>query len=317
MNPRRRPTKQRYAHFIPNLLMALALISLLGMTALRAQAQNMAGPESTLSEALSAACRQDGTTFASYLTAENSAAYRALPDAQRTAFMKRFVLLEEPGRPLLSSGSTGRVVVRCEAPSVATEMRFGQPRVRENLAFVPMEIPLPGAPSRSITFGLVREGGNWKLLSVGLVLLDIPAMSKQWEQADVEAREDDAIAELRTVAEALDTYKRAYGKLPESLAALGPAPKNEISPETAGLVDADLASGAKDGYTFRYTIVPAGGDIPEEDQEKAETFSLVATPDAYGKTGRRSFFLNSSGVLRGADKQGGAADSNDPRIGPS
>jgi hypothetical protein len=295
--------------------MGVATIWLLGMTARCAQAQNLAGPESTLSDALSAACRQDGATFAGYLTADNAAAYRALPDAQRTAFMKRFVLLEEPGRPLLSSSDGGRVVVRCEAPSVATEMRFGQPRVRENLAFVPMEIPLPGAPSRSITFGLVREGGNWKLLSVGLVLLDIPAMARQWEQADVEAREDDAIAELRTVAEALDTYKRAYGKLPESLAALGPAPKNEISPETAGLVDADLASGAKDGYTFRYTIMPPSADTPEEDQGKAETFSLVATPDAYGKTGKRSFFLDSTGILRGADKQGRAAEDSDPRIG--
>jgi len=43
---------------------------------------------------------------------------------------------------------------------------LGETRLRENLAFVPMEIPLPGESSRSITFGLVREGGNWKLLSV-------------------------------------------------------------------------------------------------------------------------------------------------------
>jgi len=315
----RRPPKPKHGHerFIQNVLLALAAIALLGMAARRAQAQNITGPESTLSEALSAACRQDSAAFAGFLTADNAAAYRALPDPQRTAFMKRFVLLEEPGRPLLSSSSGGHVVVRCEAPSVATEMRFGQSRVRENLAFVPMEIPLPGAPSRAITFGLVREGGNWKLLSVGLALLDIPAMARQWEQADMEAREDDAIAELRTLAESLDTYRRAYGKLPDSLAALGPAPKNEISPETAGLVDADLASGAKDGYTFRYTIVPAGGDMSEEERWKAETFSLVATPDAYGKTGRRSFFLNSTGVLRGADKRGGAADDSDPRVGPS
>jgi hypothetical protein len=33
--------------------------------------------------------------------------------------------------------------------------------------------------------------------------------------------------------------------------------------------------------------------------------------------GRRSFFLDSSGILRGADKQGGVATSTDPRIGPS
>ena len=75
--------------------------------------------------------------------------------------------------------------------------------------------------------------------------------------------------------------------------------------------------GSKDGYTIRYNIVPAGGNLPEEDANKAETFGLAATPTEYGKKGRRSFFLDSGGVLRGADKQGAAANSTDPRIGPA
>ncbi len=147
--------------------------------------------------------------------------------------------------------------MRCESPSYTTEMRLGETKLRENLAYVPMEIPIPGEDPRKITFGLVREGGNWKLLSVGLILLDVPAMAKQWEQADLDASEDAAIADLRSVAAALDTYRRAYGKLPETLAALGPAPPNGVSPEAASLLDADLAAGDKDGYTIRYTITPA------------------------------------------------------------
>lgn len=193
-------------------------------------------------------------------------------------------------------------------------MRLGEPRVHENLAFIPMEIPLPNGPARGITFGLVREGGDWKILSVGLLLLDIPAMSKQWEQADLEAHEDDAIANLRTVATALDTYRRAFGKLPDSLTPLGPAAKGEISPEKAGLLDAELATGSRDGYTFRYTIVPAAGNLPVEDSDKAASYELAATPDQYGKTGKRSFFLDSSGVLRGDDKQGKVATPLDPVI---
>jgi type II secretory pathway pseudopilin PulG len=231
--------------------------------------------------------------------------------------MKRFVLLEDPGRPLLSTSATGHGVLRCETPGVETEMRLGDVRLRDNLAFVPMEIPLPNEPSRSITFGLVREGGNWKLLSVGLILLDIPAMAKQWQQADLDEREDNAIAVLRTLATALETYRRAYGRLPDTLAPLGPAPASGISPEASGLVDAELAAGSKGGYTIRYSIVPAGGNLPEEEASKAETFGLAATPNEYGKTGRRSFFLDSGGVLRGADKQGTLANSADPRIGPA
>jgi hypothetical protein len=207
----------------------------------RAQ-QSPAKPEAALTEALSAACRQDAAAFANFLTSDNSTAYRALPEQQRTAFMKRFVLLEQPGRALLSTGASGRTVLRCETPSFDTEMHLGEVRISENLAFVPMEIPVPGEPSEKITFGLVREAGNWKLLSLGLVLLDIPAMAKQWEQADLEEREDKAVAGLRALATALESYRNAYGKLPDSLAPLGPAGAAGISPDAAGLVDAELAA---------------------------------------------------------------------------
>jgi hypothetical protein len=227
------------------------------------------------------------------------------------------VLLEEPGRVLLSTNGNGQKIVRCESPSFTTEMRLGETRLRENLAYVPMEVPVAGEDPHKITFGLVRESGNWKLLSVGLLLLDVPAMARQWEQADLDTSENTAIADLRSVALALDTYLRAYGKLPDMLAVLGPAAPNSVSPEAAGLLDADLAAGSKDGYTIRYSIKPAAASLPQEEADKAETFSLSSSPKEYGKTGRRSFFLDSSGILRGADKKGGVATSTDSRIGPS
>jgi len=301
----------------PILLALAAIAALSGPGAFAQQHQTGTNPETALSDALSAACRQDSPAFANSLTADNAAAFRALPGAQRTAMMKRFVLLEEPGRALLSTSVNGQKIVRCESPGFTTEMRLGGTRVRENLAFVPMEIPITGEDPRKITFGLVREGGDWKLLSVGLILLDVPAMAKQWEQADLEASEDAAIADLRLVALALETYRRAYGKLPDTLMALGPAPPNGVSPEAASLLDADLAAGNKDGYTIRYGITPAGGSLAQEEADKAETFSLASSPKEYGKTGRRSFFLDSSGILRGTDKQGGVASASDPRIGPS
>ena len=285
---------------------------------LRAQQQQVnANPETALSDALSAACRQDAPAFANSLTADNASAFRALPGPQRTAMMKRFVLLDEPGRTLLSTGANGQKIVRCESPAFTTELRMGETRVRENLAFVPTEVPIPGDKPRAITFGLVREAGNWKLISMGLVMLDVPAMAKQWAQADLDAAEDAAIADLRSVASALDTYRRAYGKLPDTLAALGPAPPNGVSPDTAGLLDAELAGGSKDGYAIRYTVHPASGVDSEQEGSRAETFSLASSPKEYGKTGVRSFFLDSSGVLRGADRQGGLASAADPRISPS
>jgi len=314
---RLRPQAKSKPDRLKAVLLALAAIAALSQNGGAAQQQASANPETALSDALSAACRQDSPAFANSLTADNSAAFRELPGTQRTAMMKRFVLLEEPGRVLLSTGSNGQKIVRCESPSFTTEMRLVETRVRENLAYVLMEIPIAGDDPRKITFGFVREGGNWKLLSVGLILLDVPQMAKQWEQADLDASEDAAIADLRSVATALDTYRRAYGNLPDTLAVLGPAPPNGISPEAASLLDADLAAGSKDGYTIRYSVTPAPGNLTEEEANKAETFSLVSSPKEYGKTGRRSFLLDSSGVLRGADKQGGLATTTDPRIGPS
>ncbi len=257
-----------------------------------------------LAEALTAACRQDAAQFARTLTTDNAAVFRELAAGTRLALMKRFVLLDEPGRPLLSSDPQGHTVVRCEVPGLTAEFRFGETRLRENLAFVPVEV----TGARRIDFGLVREGGGWKLLSVGLLLLELPALARQWESAELEASEAAAIAALRKIAESVGTYRRAFGRLPESLDQLGPAPKTGISLEAAGLVDAELAAGKKGGYLFRYRSLPPS-------QEGAEPgFELAASPAEYGKMGRRSFFLDSSGALRGADKHGAVATPTDPRV---
>lgn len=276
-----------------------------------------AAAESALTDALSAACREDEAEFAAFLTAENAAAYRALPARQRTAVMKRFVLLDEPGKPLLSTSATGHSIIRCQIPAITTEMRLGAARVHDNLAFIPMEIPVAGDEPRSIQFGLVREDGSWKLLSLGLVLLEVPALAKEWEQADLEASETLVIAALRKIADALNSYRDAFGKLPETLGALGPAPGGGISPEAGGFIDAELASGSKYGYTFRYSIVPSSGAVMHQEEEKNAGFQLAATPAEYGKSGKRSFYLDSSGILRAADKKGAVATASDPPVGPS
>jgi hypothetical protein len=183
------------------------------------------------------------------------------------------------------------------------EFRFGDVRSRDNLAFIPVSV----VDAQQTEFGLVRENGGWRLLSLGLVLLDIPQLSKQWAEGDLAAREDSAVATLRQLAEAIRTYRDAYGNLPDTLAQLGPAPKGEISPDQASLVDEHLAAGSAGGYQFHYRVVSsAGQDDP--------AFELVATPGDYGKVGRRSFFLDAAGKLHGADRHGALATADDPPI---
>jgi hypothetical protein len=279
-----------------------------------APAQPAGDPVAGLADTLSAACRQDHAAFASHLTAQNASAFRALPEPQQTALLKRFILLDDPGRPLLSTPAGGRTEVRCEAAGLVADMHLGAAEVHENLAFVTAEIGQPGEQPRSVRIGFVREGGQWKLLSVGLLLLDLPAMAKQWEEADLQESENDAIAALAKIAEALVKYQQAYGKLPEALEQLGPSSEGGASPEYAGFVAEDLAAGSRGGYSFRYVIVPATTEGDDSDRDKAAGFALAATPIEYGKAGRRSFYLDSNGTLRGDDKHGAVATSNDPRI---
>ncbi|MGB6430862.1 MAG: hypothetical protein WBF06_09755 [Candidatus Acidiferrales bacterium] len=297
--------------------MILPLIALLfAATSASAQTAPPAGADvaATLTGALSAACKEDDAAFAPFLTSENSTAFQNLVGPQRIAFMKRIVQLDDAGHPLISTSDDGLTVLRCETPAVTTEMRFGPTKASDNLAFIAVTVPSPGEDPRTIRFGLVREQGQWKLLSLGLVLLDVQALSDEWAHADIESMENDAVDNLRQIATALDAYRTAFGQLPDSLAQLGPAPPGGISPDMASLVDADLASGETGGYKFRYRIVPSASATTPEDQNKLAGYEIAATPIAYGKTAKRSFFLDSSGALRGADKKGEVAGPEDPRI---
>jgi type II secretory pathway pseudopilin PulG len=269
------------------------------------RAQNNAASDaaSALSAALSAACRANETQFVNYLTADNAAAFRALPATQRTAFVKRFALTDDPGKPLASTDAQNHTVLRCEATKATVEYRFGDARVHENLAFIPVTV----LNLEDTEFGLVRENGAWRLISLGVVLLDIPQLAKQWDAADLIAREEAAVQTLRDLANMIQKYNRAWGKLPESLSALGPAPPGQISPEQAALVSAELAAGRQDGYVYRYRINP---DASGNDTK----FELAATPEKYGQNGRRSFFFDSDGRIHGDDKHGVVATPEDPLI---
>lgn len=265
-----------------------------------AQDGKEAEPAAALTAALSAACRANESQFANYLTADSAAAFKSLSADQRAQFMERFSLSDQAGRPLNGADDRNRSVVRCVAPAGTAEFRFGDARVHENLAF----IPVAAVNSQETVFGLVRESGGWRLLSLGLVMLDIPQLTKQWAQGDLLAREDAAIANLRGIADAVQAYRAAWGKLPQSLAQMGPAPKDEISPEQAALLNEKLSAGSSGGYLFRYRVV---GDA-EVDTLK---FEVSAIPDDYGKTGKRSFLLDAGGKVHAEDHRGAIATTSD------
>jgi hypothetical protein len=269
------------------------------------------GPSTALRNVLVAACSQNQTEFENLLTVRNQEAFSRMTPSARIALMKRFVLLNEPGKATSSLNPSGRPIVRCTTPSVTTEMQLGGVELRDNLAFLPMELrdvtDSSGASAREINVGLVREDGEWKLLSLGILFLDLPALETEWDEAEIETTEKSALQAVKEIADAVESYRKKYGRLPDSLANLGQHVHGAPSSEAGGFLDSDLANGVKNGYAFRYVIVGASNlGAPAK-------FELSATPLRYGRTGRKSFFRDSSGGLHAADRQGAVGDVSDPR----
>jgi hypothetical protein len=270
------------------------------------------GPTAALRDLLSAACTQSQHEFIRFLTTRNKESFARLSAGARVAFMKRFVLLNEPGKATVTSNPSGRPSVRCETPAVTTEMQIGGAEIRENIAFLPMELrtttDTTGIDVRRVTMGFVREDGEWKLLSLGLLLLDLPSLEIEWDRAEIQPNELSTIESLKKIAEAIEAYRKTYARLPESLANLGPPLHGAASGQAAGLVDSDLATGMKSGYALRYVIV-GGSSLGA-----LARFELAATPLNYGRTGLRSFFRDTGGALHGADREGEIGNEMDPRV---
>lgn len=268
-------------------------------------------PTAALRDALFAACTQSQEGFSKFLTARNAETFAHLTPSARVALMKRFVLLNQPGKPSLLPSGSGRPTIQCETPGGAAQLQIGGAEISDNLAFLPVEVressDATGASAIRVQMGLVREKSDWKLLSVGLVLLDLPALAFEWDAAEMESTERAAIDGLKKIADAIESYRRTYARLPESLAQLGPS-RGTAGPDAAGLLDAELASSTRSGYRFRYVI--SGGNSVGAPAK----YEVAATPETYGRTGRRSFFRDTNGVLHGADRQGGVGSDLDPRI---
>ncbi len=269
-------------------------------------------PTSALRDALVAACSQNSTEFARALTARNAEAFGRMTPPARESLLKRFVLLDRPGKPRTENESSGNVLVFCETPEVTSQMEIDKPELRDNLAYLALTVKDSGdsasLSAHRVTMGMVRESGQWKILSLGLLFLDLPSLEIEWDRAEIKSNEQSAIASLKALVEAIETYRKTYTRLPESLKSLGPAVKSMPKSDGAGLVDEGLAGGRKDGYSYRYVIVGANtSGAPAK-------YEVAAIPSVYGRSGLRSFFCDSSGQLHAGDHKGAVGSDLDPKL---
>src|SRR6184192_2292215 len=203
------------------------------------------GPGGALSNALAAACSQNQVEFIRFLTVRNQDSFSRLTPAARVALMKRFVLLDEPGKATISANPSGRPIVRCETPGGTVEMQVGGAETHDNVAFLPLELrettDSTSASARQINMGLVREESDWKLLSLGVLLLDLPELEVEWDESEIGATEKDALQSLKTIAAAVESYRGKHLHLTESLENLASPQHGAPGINAAGLLDVDLA----------------------------------------------------------------------------
>jgi hypothetical protein len=268
-------------------------------------------PSAALRDLLAAACAHDETRFEQFLTARNAESFSRLTPVARVELMKRFVLLDGAGKPALSANS-GRPSLRCTTPDGAADIQLGGTDLRDNLALLPVDIrdasdpKAPMGEPHHILMGLIRENSSWKIVSVGMLFLDLPSLEVEWDQSAMGGNEKQALTDLKTIAAAVETYRTTYSRLPESLAKLGHAAKT--SGDSAALLDPELVGGERNGYRFRMVIVGAS-DVGAPAQ-----YELSATPASYGRTGRLSFFRDSKGKYHAADHRGAVGHSLDPVV---
>jgi type IV pilus assembly protein PilA len=121
--------------------------------------------------------------------------------------------------------------------------------------------------------------------------------------SNLSANEESAVDSLRKLNAACASYSMLYSGYPKRLADLGPG--NPPSSASAGLIDSALAGGTRDGYVFTYSAGATGvsGNVLG--------YSVTATPVTPGRSGRRRFFTDQSGVIR-ANMAGNAGATSPP-----
>jgi hypothetical protein len=106
---------------------------------------------------------------------------------------------------------------------------------------------------------------------------------------NVSAREQLVVSQLKTIKRAEDFYlteKGQYGSLSDLMSS------SQLNQTPTGL-----------GYLVEIKVTDGG-----------TKYVVEAVPKEYGPMGKRSFYMDESGTIRGGDHQGGAPQATDPVV---
>ena len=131
-----------------------------------------------------------------------------------------------------------------------------------------------------------------ELLIVVAIILIIAAIAiPNLLRARIAANESSAVASIRTLNTAQISYNSAYPTVgfANAMTALGGTTCTPPDSTSACLIDTQLASGTKSGYTFALSGVTG---------TPASSYQFIATPVVLNQTGVRYFCSFADGVVR-------------------
>jgi len=114
--------------------------------------------------------------------------------------------------------------------------------------------------------------------------------------------EKQIIQAMRTLHSAQETYLATVGN--------GNYASIFLQLEIAGMINSWLGS----GFYYNYDALMIVQARTEQTPPSYKIYMVPADTHSYGQMGFRSFFIDQTGVLRGADHQGGQPSENDPPI---
>jgi type IV pilus assembly protein PilA len=123
------------------------------------------------------------------------------------------------------------------------------------------------------------------MIVVAIIMLLAAIAVPNLLRARLASNEAAAIAALKALSTAAQTYRATHRGYPEELSGL-------VDGVPPPYIDSGLASGKKQGYEFTF----AGTD--DDGSGNLQGFAATAVPVAVGTTGNRRFFIDTSGVIR-------------------
>jgi hypothetical protein len=168
------------------------------------------------------------------------------------------------------------------------------------------------------------EGDDWRIDDFGpWQKTNLRLRQLVHQPSDLEKNEAAALETLRQMIAALYNYGSHYPRIgfPSRLDVLTGKPGQEPSEEHSGDLDETFAADPliMNGFRFRYMLTRIGGPIRISPDERVfsfadrGTFQIIATPVEFGKSGGKSYLVNSGRITWTAENR--AATEDDPILG--